>query len=542
MSQTFPVLRLTQEAYNALRIESENNPNMWMDPNADFHGFLVKQGITQYTEETLITSNQPIDLVPAYGEPRNRQHRADHQALDFYNSLNGMTPSLATEGLIWTWMTHFKLHSYSLERWPHNANTNLVNHIRRHWFVENQTDAIRQNNTAGRTWWIAHTATKAAEDSGGAFTAQDALYDFANTPRHYHNMMNSNISRNPLVLAEFTRSLLNEAEGISGIGSDQIWKRMNLAAGTMLLDAMPRETLRSHIKNHLEEIMSDPEYVSDRTKLRNRKPFQVLSLGAGVQSSCLALMAERGEYGLTRPDIAIFADTGWEPPAVYDHLEWLKSQLSYEVVVVDNGNIRDNILEGKMPNGSNFLGIPAYITNPDGSKGILRRQCTSYYKTDPIHRHLRQILELTPGRRAPKDVQVEMWLGISVDEAVRQKPGKEEWVTKRYPLMEQNLSRAQLYNWFKTNYPDRNLPSSSCIGCPYHNDSMWKNLKEKDPQSFQDAVFIDRALRDVPAIRNMVNGTAYLHKSRIPLSEVDFSYVTDYDDLMLEECEGLCGI
>ena len=78
-------------------------------------------------------------------------------------------------------------------------------------------------------------------------------------------------------------------------------------------------------------------------------------------------------------------------------------------------------LKGKMPNGSNFLGIPAYITNPDGSKGILRRQCTSYYKTDPIHRYLRKMLDLTPGRRAPKNIQVEMWLGISVDEAARPK-------------------------------------------------------------------------------------------------------------------------
>ena len=123
-----------------------------------------------------------------------------------------------------------------------------------------------------------------------------------------------------------------------------------------------------------------------------------------------------------------------------------------------------------------------------------------------------------------------------------QKPDREEWITKRYPLIEQNLSRAQLYDWFTENYPGRDLPSSSCIGCPYHNDSMWKNLKDKDPKSFQDAVFIDQTLRDVPAIKNMINGTAFLHSSRIPLSEVDFNDVIDYDDLMLEECEGLCGI
>ena len=59
--------------------------------------------------------------------------------------------------------------------------------------------------------------------------------------------------------------------------------------------------------------MSNPDLVSDRTKLRKKKVFRSLSLGAGVQSTVLALMAERGDHGLSKPDVAIFADTGWEP-------------------------------------------------------------------------------------------------------------------------------------------------------------------------------------------------------------------------------------
>ena len=86
------------------------------------------------------------------------------------------------------------------------------------------------------------------------------------------------------------------------------------------------------------------------------------------------------------------------------------------------------------------------------------------------------------------------------------------------------------------------MPTSSCIGCPYHNDSVWKHLKDSDPKSFQEAVFIDQALRNVPATRGAIKGEAYLHRSRTPLVEVDFSDVTSYDNLMLEECEGLCGI
>lgn len=43
---------------------------------------------------------------------------------------------------------------------------------------------------------------------------------------------------------------------------------------------------------------------------------KVLSLGAGVQSTCLLLMAaEDHPPGL---DVAIFADTGWEPSRTYE--------------------------------------------------------------------------------------------------------------------------------------------------------------------------------------------------------------------------------
>jgi len=46
-----------------------------------------------------------------------------------------------------------------------------------------------------------------------------------------------------------------------------------------------------------------------------------LSLGAGVQSSTMALMAAKGQIG-PMPDAAIFADTQWEPRHVYTWLNW----------------------------------------------------------------------------------------------------------------------------------------------------------------------------------------------------------------------------
>jgi hypothetical protein len=74
--------------------------------------------------------------------------------------------------------------------------------------------------------------------------------------------------------------------------------------------------------------------------------LRVLSLGAGVQSTALALMAAHGIAG-PMPDCAIFADTGWEPKSVYAHLRWLMlpNVLPFPVHIVSAANIRDNLLD-----------------------------------------------------------------------------------------------------------------------------------------------------------------------------------------------------
>ena len=51
-----------------------------------------------------------------------------------------------------------------------------------------------------------------------------------------------------------------------------------------------------------------------------RAPVHIISLGAGVQSSTMALMAARGLI-LPRPIGAIFADTQDEPASVYRWLD-----------------------------------------------------------------------------------------------------------------------------------------------------------------------------------------------------------------------------
>lgn len=99
------------------------------------------------------------------------------------------------------------------------------------------------------------------------------------------------------------------------------------------------------------------------------QPIHIISLGAGVQSSTMALMAAAGEI-TPMPVAAIFSDTQAEPKNVYTWLDWLEKQLPFPVVRVSAGNLRDDILTPYWSNKNQkhtFESIPAYILNDDGT-------------------------------------------------------------------------------------------------------------------------------------------------------------------------------
>ena len=90
------VYRLTQEAYDALRLEATDNPAIYLDPQTDFSKVLKSKGIESYVERTGIVCSESINLIPVSSGAPNR---ADHQALDFYKSLDGLNPSTASDGV-----------------------------------------------------------------------------------------------------------------------------------------------------------------------------------------------------------------------------------------------------------------------------------------------------------------------------------------------------------------------------------------------------------------------------------------------------------
>ena len=161
--------------------------------------------------------------------------------------------------------------------------------------------------------------------------------------------------------------------------------------------------------------------------------LHILSLGAGVQSTTMALLAAHGEIE-PMPDAAIFADTQSEPQKVYEHLEWLRSDnvLPFPVQIVTKGSLRDSVTQGAASN--RFVSAPFFTTADNSWGGILRRQCTREFKIDPLNKEMRRLAGYEPRQRIPENT-IECWIGISLDEAIRMKDSPKRWIKNRWPLV-----------------------------------------------------------------------------------------------------------
>ncbi len=265
---------------------------------------------------------------------------------------------------------------------------------------------------------------------------------------------------------------------------------------------------------------------------------RVVSLGAGVQSTAMLLMAQAGAFGDV-PDLAVFADTGWEGAATYRHLDWLETVSTIPIERASAGNLRDAALARRTPAGQggkvwDFTVLPFYLRGLDGQNSMLRRQCTNEYKLRPLRRRLRPLAR--PGQ------PVELWMGISLDEAAyRMRDSGVQYLRNRYPLVERGLSRHDCLLWLERHgYP--RPPRSACLGCPFKRDDEWRQLRDTDPIGWEDAVTFDATIRAAGLPR--IDGDVYLHRSMRPLAEADLSTPEERGQLALpwgDECTGICG-
>tara|TARA_R100001086_G_scaffold149147_1_gene79175 strand:- start:5 stop:835 length:831 start_codon:yes stop_codon:yes gene_type:complete len=273
--------------------------------------------------------------------------------------------------------------------------------------------------------------------------------------------------------------------------------------------------------------------------------LRILSLGAGVQSSTLALMIEKGEIPMV--DAGIFADVKAEPQEVYDWLKYLQSEITkFPIYIVSYRDLKKDILDASKGEFKAFT-APFFTKNiQTQKKGMLQRQCTADYKIKPVIQKIRSLLGLKKGEKRKKGTNVELLMGISKDEVQRMKINPIKYIKNIYPLIDKNFRRSNCLDWIKKhNYPKP--PRSACTFCPFHSNLEWKQIK-KNKKEWEEVVALDKAIRNQDRFKEKNKGSAslkdelFLHRSCKPIDEVEFDEKTDQLDLFNNECEGYCGV
>jgi 3'-phosphoadenosine 5'-phosphosulfate sulfotransferase (PAPS reductase)/FAD synthetase len=251
--------------------------------------------------------------------------------------------------------------------------------------------------------------------------------------------------------------------------------------------------------------------------------MKTLSLGWGVQSFTLAAMVALGE--LEPIDFAIHADTTHESQLTYEFADrwrgWLK-EARVEVVTV-----KPKTAKAVNSSGNGGVNIPAYSIG-ERKNGQLNRQCTGAWKIAPMRRWIQAHRNKEP---------VEQWIGISLDEFQRMKDSNVKYITHRWPLIENKMTRVDCVKWLEAH----NLeipPRSACTFCPFHNSAEWRRIKN-NKQDWKEAIKTDYEIRKAWRPNGL-----FLHPSRKPLEEVDFRTPEEKGQLSLwdNECTGMCGV
>ena len=267
--------------------------------------------------------------------------------------------------------------------------------------------------------------------------------------------------------------------------------------------------------------------------------LRILSLGAGVQSSTLALMIEKGEIPMV--SCGIFSDTQSEPKKVIDYLEYLKKQVSYPIYTVTKGNLRKDLLTLASGKKINQVGVPFWTLSEKNTKGIARRTCTSEYKIKPLIKKVRELLGFKKGERVKKGIKVEQLFGISRDEIYRIKPSQYHYIQHLYPLIDKGMRRYDCINWMERNN-FKIPPRSACTFCPFHSNAEWLRVKQ-NKKEWDKVVKLEKSLTNNKQLKKIgYDDKIYFTNKGIPIDEVNFEEKTDQLDLFNNECEGMCGI
>lgn len=260
--------------------------------------------------------------------------------------------------------------------------------------------------------------------------------------------------------------------------------------------------------------------------------MKILSFGAGMQSTALALMscenkkAKMSGSPVPYPkvpvyDLVIFCDLGMEPSWVEDQMLFVKDacqcfDIPFKVLDTDlYGHLMANFGERRT------VSIPWWTLREDGHKSKMPRNCTLDFKVDMISKYIRwEVLGYRKGQRLRDEDKKahEMHMGFSIEEKHRCKESPNSMFVNHFPLVEMGLDRAANYAYILDVW-GLDTKASACSFCPFHKNFFFAYLKENEPEHYAQLVGVDNLLRDKTP-KPPMDSDLFISRSRKRLEEL----------------------
>ncbi len=260
--------------------------------------------------------------------------------------------------------------------------------------------------------------------------------------------------------------------------------------------------------------------------------MKILSFGAGMQSTALALMSCENAIALKEGwvvpypqvpvyDAVIFCDLGLEPP-------WVKTQADFVRAECEKVGIFYKQLDAPLYQDlvDNFgkrrvVSIPWWTLSENGKKSKMPRNCTLDYKVDIIAKYVRWNLLGYKKYQRLKDSDHkahELHMGFSYEERKRCADNPNPLFINKFPLVDMKLERKDNYAYIKEEW-GLDTKASACAFCPFHRNYFYRHLKENEKDCYTKLVAIDEMLRDNTPMPPM-ESALYISRSRKRLTEL----------------------
>lgn len=250
--------------------------------------------------------------------------------------------------------------------------------------------------------------------------------------------------------------------------------------------------------------------------------LKILSCGAGMQSTALALMSCENKLKGQRVhplvpiyDLIVFADLGGEPDWVYDQVEFIRQ-------ACEKAGIRFVVLQTDLYGyylerfGYAYTkSIPFWTLAPDGSKAKMKRACTLDFKIIKIQQYVKYtMLGYKPRQRMRKEDigQHEMHIGFSAEEKSRSFESRNAMFVNSFPLIEMGLERADNFQYILETW-GLETKASACVFCPFHRNYFFYYLRKHHAENYSQLVTLDSVLEERQP-GSKIHSKLYISRSR----------------------------